>query len=374
MATVERVQTKRGTSWKVRWRAPDGRARAKRFPRKVLADRYRAFIERELAEQTYLDPDAGQVTLAEWSKTWLRAQGHLKATTRARYEGVLAKHVLPRWGGYPLARIRHADVAAWVTRMSVDGHGPATIVYAYRVLSLMLDLAQRDGRIARNPAVGIKLPRKGHAERRFLTHRQVSDLADAAGRYGDLVLVLAYCGLRWGELAALRVGRVDLERRRLEVVESVTDVRGTPRLGRPEVPSTPLGALSRVPGSDARRAHERTAACRPRIHVASRCGAAQPELPPQCVRRRRTSAGLEGLTPHELRHTAASLAVGAGANVKAVQRMLGHASAAMTLDVYSGLFDDDLDEVARRLGREAHVSVSCPQPPSADGSRDATSP
>jgi integrase len=64
-------------------------------------------------------------------------------------------------------------------------------------------------------------------------------------------------------------------------------------------------------------------------------------------------AGLGDLTPHELRHTAASLAVAAGANVKAVQRMLGHASAAMTLDVYSGLFDDDLDAVADRLDEAA---------------------
>lgn len=56
------------------------------------------------------------------------------------------------------------------------------------------------------------------------------------------------------------------------------------------------------------------------------------------------AAGLGGLTPPELRHTAASIA--AGANVKAVQRMLGHASAAMTLDVHSGPFDDDPDAVA----------------------------
>jgi integrase len=60
-------------------------------------------------------------------------------------------------------------------------------------------------------------------------------------------------------------------------------------------------------------------------------------------------AGLEGLRIHDLRHTAASLAVAAGANVKAVQEMLGHSSAAMTLDRYSGLFDDHLDEVAIRL-------------------------
>jgi integrase len=69
---------------------------------------------------------------------------------------------------------------------------------------------------------------------------------------------------------------------------------------------------------------------------------------------------LSGLIPHELRHTAASLAVSAGANVKAVQRMLGHKSAAMTLDVYSGLFDDDLDAVAARLDVDAaDVSKMC---------------
>ncbi len=61
------------------------------------------------------------------------------------------------------------------------------------------------------------------------------------------------------------------------------------------------------------------------------------------------SAGLVAITPHNLRHTAASLAVSSGARVKSVQRMLGHASAAMTLDVYTGLFTDNLDDVADRL-------------------------
>jgi integrase len=69
-----------------------------------------------------------------------------------------------------------------------------------------------------------------------------------------------------------------------------------------------------------------------------------------------TAAGLPPMTIHDLRHTAASLAISAGANVKAVQKMLGHASAAMTLDVYADLFDDDLDAVATRLD-EAAVST-----------------
>ena len=61
--------------------------------------------------------------------------------------------------------------------------------------------------------------------------------------------------------------------------------------------------------------------------------------------------------------TAASLAVQSGANVKTIQRMLGHTSAAMTLDVYSDLFDDDLDDVATALDRAAHASAAAPPQP-----------
>ncbi len=59
------------------------------------------------------------------------------------------------------------------------------------------------------------------------------------------------------------------------------------------------------------------------------------------------------ITPHDLRHAAASLAISAGANVKAVQRMLGHSSTVMTLDTYADLFEDDLASVAEALS-EAH--------------------
>ncbi len=76
-------------------------------------------------------------------------------------------------------------------------------------------------------------------------------------------------------------------------------------------------------------------------------------------------AGTPGLTPHELRHTAASLAVRAGANVKALQRMLGHASAAITLDIYADLFDDDLDAVGGSLDALRRNSLVAPMRPEA---------
>jgi hypothetical protein len=64
------------------------------------------------------------------------------------------------------------------------------------------------------------------------------------------------------------------------------------------------------------------------------------------------------ITPHNLRHSAASFAVSAGANVKAVQRMLGHASAAMTLDVYADLFDADLDSVATSIDAARSTAIA----------------
>jgi integrase len=70
------------------------------------------------------------------------------------------------------------------------------------------------------------------------------------------------------------------------------------------------------------------------------------------------SAGIESMTVHDLRHTAASLAVSARREREAVQRMLGHASAAMTLDVYADLFDDDLDAVADALDAAVLRSVA----------------
>jgi integrase len=249
--------------------------------------------------------------------------------------------------------VTHADVGAWVRRLAEADLAPSTIRQAHRVFSMVLTLAVNDGRLARNVTSGVKLPRVGRAEKIFLTHGQVRMLANAAEPHGLIIRVLAYTGLRWGELAALRAHRVDLVRRRLLVAESVTEVNGVAVFGTP-------------------KSHQRRSVPVPRFLVepiaAHLAGRKQEDLvfpsPGGGVLRntnfrRRVfdhaaeAVGLPDLTPHELRHTAASLAVAEGANVKAVQRMLGHASAAMTLDVYADLFEDDLDQVADRLDEAA---------------------
>jgi integrase len=106
----------------------------------------------------------------------------------------------------------------------------ATTRKVHRVLSLVLAMAVKDDRLVRNPAAGVSLPRVNAAGRMYLPREQVHELAEACGAHRLVVLFLAYAGVRFGEMAALRVGRLDLMRRRATISESVTLVHGTPRL------------------------------------------------------------------------------------------------------------------------------------------------
>ena len=214
-------------------------------------------------------------------------------------------------------------------------------------------MAVRDRRLTRNVARDVDLPAKARSARRpYLTHAQVQLLADSA-RHPVLVLFLAYTGLRWGEATGLRIRHVDMLRRRVNVEENAVKVShevhvGTPKTHRsrsvpyPQFLAAPLAKLAEGKRPDDLlfgdgKTHVLLPASRNGwFTVAVRAAQeADPTLP--------------RVTPHDLRHTAASLAVQAGAHVKAVQRMLGHASAAMTLDTYADLFDDDLDAVAAAL-------------------------
>lgn len=343
--------------WRARYRDAAGREHAKHFERKVDAERFRAGIASQLLTGSYVDPARSRVTMREWSTRWL-AGLQVKPSTRARYESEVRSRIVPAWGSVPLSGVAHADVVGWVAGLSASGLAPATVRHAHRVLSLMLGLAVRDGRLSRNPADGVRLPAASTPQKRFLTHAQVADLAEAAGDYGLAVRVLAYAGLRFGELAALRVERVDLLRRRIEVVESVTEIAGRASFGTPKshqrrsVP-IPRGIAEDLAVRLAGRAPGDFVFPAPDGGVLG-LGNFRARVFDPAAR----AAGLGGLTPHELRHTAASLAVSAGANVKSVQRMLGHKSASMTLDVYSGLFDDDLDAVAERLDAAAADSLA----------------
>lgn len=354
MASIERRVRGGKVHWYVRYRDPRGRQRVKVFDRKADAQREALAVESSKLAGTFIDPRRAAIAFEAWVPQWLASQGHLKESTRDRYAGIVRHRILPRWSPVKLNEISHADIQRWISELAAEA-SPSAARKAHRVLSLILSFAVRDERLTRNPADNIGLPRERPRERRFLSHEQVQSLASGAGDYGVVVLFLAYTGTRFGEMAALRAGRIDRTSRRILIAESVTSVQG--RL----VWGTPKGHAHRTVSAPAfifELLEERLA----RLDRDALVFTAPGGGPLRASNFRRDvftpaarAVGLAGLVPHELRHTAASLAIASGADVKVVQQMLGHRSATMTLDLYGHLFEDRLTDVADRLDAAARA-------------------
>lgn len=376
MGSIAVYQAAAGRRYRVRWRDDTTHRQVEKrgFKTKRDAELFLARTEVARSDGSYTNPAAARATVRELGTEWLRNKRHaLKASSHSSLETSWRVYVLPRWSDTRIGDIRASQVEQWIRELSegtastsrtkssgvAGSPRSATVVYrALGVLAGILDTAVRDGRVPRNVARGAQnLPTKrSEKPRRYLTHDEVVRLAEAASTptYRTLLLVLAYCGLRWSEAIGMHVRDVNFERDRIQVDRAAVEVEGRIVVGAPKnwerriVPfpeflETPLRELCLGKGPD---------------------DLVFTDLDGNHLRRTKTSvgttswfsaaleqSGIERLTPHDVRHTAASLAISSGANVKAVQRMLGHKSAAMTLDTYADLFEDDLADVAARMNQ-----------------------
>ena len=352
--TVPSARDGRGMRWRARYVDDSGQEHTKAFTRKVDAQ---GWLDNEttpsLATGTYVTPEAGRATVAAVYASWSNSQGHISAKTAATRRSAWTSRVEPHWGGVAVVDVKTSAIRAWVSKMAADGAGAPTIENAFGLLRQVLGAAVEDRRLPRNPCEGVRLPKRKHADRGYLSHAQVAALAAAVDRQSEVVRFLAYTGIRWGEMAALRVQDFDMLRRRVNVSCSVTESGGL-------VWSTPKSWERRSVPFPAALADERAALMVSKgrdelVFTDLRGGVLRNSnwrarvFEPAVTKCQKTDDTFPSITPHDLRHTAVSLAISAGANVKAVQRMLGHAKASMTLDVYADLFDEDLDSVAANL-------------------------
>ena len=283
-----------------------------------------------------------------------RQHGHVKAASLAARESSWTTHVEPRWANVRIADMRPSAVSAWIADMSAL-RGAATVRSAVGVLRGILDDAVADRMLASNPARGVRLARRPPQRHVYLSADQLDRLADESGGYRGLVLLLGVGGLRWGEAAALRVADVDFLRRRVTLHRNAVTVNGKVVVGTLKSDKNRTVALPAF----AIDALAETAQGKHRDDLLWTSSSGGYLTPPHgrswldgAVRRCQAADGsFPRVTAHDLRHTAASLAISAGANPKVVQRMLGHASAAMTLDSYADLFESDLDAVAENVGK-----------------------
>jgi len=304
---------------------------------------------------TWTDPAKSSITFGTLAERWFTTKATRAPKTTAGYRSILDRIILPRWRDVPLRDVRYDDLQVWITSLSVNGSSrfegkglrASRVRQTHQLIGAVLKFTVRAKHLPANPADGVELPRLPDTEQRYLTHDQLHRVALASGRLRTLILVLGYCGLRFGEAAALRVADVDLDARRIWVRRSVTHVTKT---GLVEGPTKNHSSRA-VPVADfiARmlkteidgRAHDE-------LVFPSRRDGFLPLGEARWAFDKATAVvdGCSGVRLHDLRHTCASLAIRSGANVKVVQRLLGHKTAVLTLDRYGHLFPDDLDAVA----------------------------
>lgn len=359
-----------GKRWRGWYTGDDGKQRTQRFRTEVEAEAWVQKQRGEVVTSTWVNPDLGVETFGAVAERWYAGKNHRKPKTVAGYRSLLDTIILSKWRDTPLKDITYSDYHSWLSGLSGNEDRPLSasrVRQAHQCVGAVMKYAVKSGLVSSNAVSAIEtndLPQRVERERRYLTHAELLALAKATGRFEALTLVLGYCGLRFGEAVALR--RKSVGDRELVIRASVSGVtkqglvETTTKTGRTRHVPVPGPVWELLKGSlpDDPEA----------LVFPGRKGGFLPvgeyrwSFDNACK-----EVGINGLVPHGLRHTTASLAISAGANVKVVQRMLGHATAAMTLDLYGHLMADDLAGVATALGdaiKTAQASDSASGKPS----------
>ncbi|MGQ4618439.1 tyrosine-type recombinase/integrase [Nocardia sp. R7R-8] len=377
----------------VRYRKPNGAQTKRRgFRRKTDAEAFANRVEVKKADGDYIAPSLGRITHDELALDWLKEKKASVAPSNYRtLEAAWRNHVQPRWGHIRIGDVTQDSVREWIIDMRLVAQerakekgkpdinaGATVIIRAFGVLAGILDMAVDTKRLipknhARGKQVSKVLPTKSKRRHVYLNADDVQRLANEAGRHRLLVLMLAYCGPRWGELIALRVRDIDIPRRRITVENNAVQLGVEHAEGQTkgkEIRTVPVPRFILDQLKEHMKGKQGDALVFP-----------HPDDATKFLPRPKTEGGwftgavkraqVQPITPHDLRHTCASLAVSAGANVLALARLLGHKDAKETLNTYADLFDDDLDKLADAIDA-AYGPGECAQNVPTDEETDAT--
>lgn len=369
-STVDKLPSGR---FRARYQSPNGRWVSKSFDRREGARRWLRDELRKIDQGDWTDPRLRQTPLSEWAEHWQRSLTDLKPKTLVGYESLLRNHVLPHLGDVPINGITPSQVQGWIADLSSAGLSHSRIRQARQVLGAICKSAVLEGLIGRDPTQGTRLPRAKPRTMVIVSPEQLERLVASMNPPNDLItLTLAYTGIRWGELAALRVKNLELDNRTIRISESLAEVSGelifdTTKTHRARTVALPGFLAEQIRTSVLERAPDSltftTKSGRPLRLSNWRSQVWRPALA--------ASETVSTLRPHDLRHFCASVLIRSGASPVAVARQLGHSSPRVTLDVYSHLFPSELEGVSQQLNnvrREAfatharHAAESDPDP------------
>lgn len=356
----------------VRYRLADGSERKRSFNTLQAAREFVTEVEGQKITGALVDPQKGRTTYAKWWDEYqVLTKGELRPSSVARDESYYRSLIAPTFADVQLRDIDELLCGQWSASLKESGKAPATINKAQQILNKTLKRAVEKKRIASNPAACLKNLTIPDEEARFLSPIEVEKLAGAIEpRYRSLVLLGAYCGLRIGELAALKWENVDLLKRRVTVEATVVDLHGHATVGPPKTKASKRSVP--IPRAVAKELEALMESAHSEFVFTGPEGSM---LRPNNFRRRSwssavTKAGLEGLTPHGMRHTAVALWIASGATPKEIAARAGHRSVVTVLDRYGHLFDHSEDAVTDALD----AAISKAKEPTTETTRALNAP
>ena len=320
----------------------------------------------------------------DWLCYWYETHSKptLRASTQNNYENVIHNHVLPEIGKIPLNKLSQNDLQQFYGRLKKNGRKRLTEQYGaglsdrmvrmcHAVCRSALERAVRDDLLRTNPAIGCKLPPKKAREMQVLTREELQRFliqAKFEGYYEVFLLDLA-TGLRRGELMALQWDDLNFKTGVLNVNKQVYDVRGQLQISTPKTKNSVRKIVLPPAVVEVLREYKKTVDSRWMFPspVKEDC-----PITPGVVRRRLQfileHAGCKHVRFHDLRHTFATLALENGMDVKTLSAMLGHVSAATTLDIYTHITDDMQRAAAANIDRS--IGKAAPQEEASEPGRE----
>lgn len=339
---------KRSGKYRARYRDLSGRMRSKTFTRKADAERFVREEAVSLERGAWIDPRSAEMTLAEWTETFMSLARRLADTTQQTYRRDLDRYVLPRFGSYRLGRLAALEIEEWLLDEIDAGIAPSSVHRHYRTLHRVLEVAVKNKRIASNPCAGVQPPSVPRRRMVILDWPQVFDFADALPeRYRALVFLAVDSGMRWSELVGLRRSRVDVDTCKVAVVEQLIRLDSKEWVWHPPKSEAGTRTIAISPFTARMLAEHMDHFSGPGVDGLVFVNNAGNPLIASSFHTHYLKPGLQraGISCrfHDLRHTSVALAIRAGAHAKTIQVRMGHASITVTLDRYGHLFPE-LDE------------------------------
>lgn len=354
------IQRRDNGKWRARYRDADGREHARHFDRKVDAQTWLVRNQAAVDNGSWVDPQAGSVTLRTYFEAWGQRQVWAAGTSTAMSLAVRSCS----FADLELRKLRRSHVEAWVKQMSTTLQ-PGTVRTRFNNVRSVLRAATRDRIISVDPSDGVVLPRLRRAEMAMTIPSPDAVggiLRAAAPEFAPFVALCAFAGLRLGEAAAVQVGDIDFLHRRLHVQRQIQRAGGDniaitpPKHGSERTVFLPDELLQML------AAHVARGTFGTEGWLFSGGSGMPPHQNTIGHRWRRTvaAAGLDPIRLHSLRHFFASGLIAEGCDVVTVQRALGHAKATTTLSTYSHLWPSAEDRTRIAAGNLMQSALDDP--------------